>query len=295
MFFKEFPQIDNINPDGTSSSVRDVIRRVSFSTDSYLNESNYNYYTVEDGETPDSLSEKFYGDPQFNWVIVLYNNLFDPFYDFPLSRNDLEDFINKKYDGDALFIAPVGASAGPFFSASTFENGDVISTRGTTTGDLEYFNEFEQRAKIKSYDDQMSKLQLTEQLGKFAVGETVATRRNPLDEWRADVVRSVHGKVAPHHFESNGKQLNPLASPPDVNGDGQVAVGFTGENFAGGNTIVGYADTILHAYVNDNSQTYVVTNEEYEYDLNSKRLNIRIPKGDVVSKLVEEFKEIIKV
>ena len=41
MFFKEFPQIDNINPDGTSSAVRDVIRRVTFTNDSYLNESNY--------------------------------------------------------------------------------------------------------------------------------------------------------------------------------------------------------------------------------------------------------------
>ena len=77
-----------------------------------------------------------------------------------------------------------------------------------------------------------------------------------------------------------------MASPPDADGDGQVPIGFTGENFAGGNTVVGYEDTILYSYINDNSQTYVVTNEEYEYDINSKRLNIRIPKGSIVSKLV---------
>ena len=82
---------------------------------------------------------------------------------------------------------------------------------------------------------------------------------------------------------------------PDENGDNQVAIGSTGANFAEGDNLVRYENTILHSYINDNSQTYVVTNEEHEYLLNQKRLNIRIPKGSVVSKLVEEFKEIIKV
>ena len=294
MFFKEFPLLSNVNPDGTNSAVRDIIRRVTFSTDSYLNDSNYEYYTIQDGETPDSLAEKFYGDSQFHWVIILYNNLFDPFYSFPLSRNDIEDFINKKYDSDTLFVAPVGATAGPFFSSMTFDNGDVISTKGIS-GANDYYNEFEQRAKIKLFDNQMSKMQLSEQLGKFVVGETISTRRSVLDNWTADIIRVVGSKFAPHHFESNGKLLNPLASAPDENGDNQVAIGSTGANFAEGDNLVRYENTILHSYINDNSQTYVVTNEEHEYLLNQKRLNIRIPKGSVVSKLVEEFKEIIKV
>ena len=79
MFFSELPTIPFINKDGSQSNLRDIIRRVIFSDESYLNISNYDYYTVKDTDTPDSIARDFYDNPDYHWVIILYNNAFDPF------------------------------------------------------------------------------------------------------------------------------------------------------------------------------------------------------------------------
>ena len=110
MYFNSMPVIPLPNEDGTVTNVKDIIRRVIFSEESYLKSSNYDFYTIKDTDTPDSLAQKFYNNSAFHWVIILYNNAFDPFYTFPLSQQNLDEFINKKYEGQSLFISPTDST-----------------------------------------------------------------------------------------------------------------------------------------------------------------------------------------
>ena len=128
MYFNNMPVIPLPNEDGTVTNVKDIIRRVIFSDESYLRSSNYDFYTIKDTDTPDSLSQKFYDNSAFHWVIIiLYNNAFDPFYTFPLSQQNLDEFINKKYEGQSLFISPTDSTE-PFFNATlNWEPADVIT------------------------------------------------------------------------------------------------------------------------------------------------------------------------
>ena len=54
-------------------------------------------YDISGEETPESVSEQFYGDQKYYWIILLFNNVKDRFYDQPLSSEQFETYINDKY------------------------------------------------------------------------------------------------------------------------------------------------------------------------------------------------------
>lgn len=56
----------------------------------------YEYY-VEDGQRPDQIAHLYYGDYRLTWLIFLANDIIDPYYDWPLSSFQLQDYIKGKY------------------------------------------------------------------------------------------------------------------------------------------------------------------------------------------------------
>jgi hypothetical protein len=57
----------------------------------------YYQYDIQDGDTPEIMASKLYGDPNRHWIILLANNIIDPFYDWPLSYNNFNNYIIAKY------------------------------------------------------------------------------------------------------------------------------------------------------------------------------------------------------
>ena len=57
----------------------------------------YTEYVLQDGETPDKVSRKFYEDEQYYWVILQINGIIDYYNQWPLSSYELEQYIIRKY------------------------------------------------------------------------------------------------------------------------------------------------------------------------------------------------------
>ena len=55
-------------------------------------------YTIKEGQTPDSLANEAYGDPFYDWVILITNNIVNRHFDWPLSNNDLVKYAESQYD-----------------------------------------------------------------------------------------------------------------------------------------------------------------------------------------------------
>ena len=53
---------------------------------------------LNDGVRPDQVSEAVYGDPNYDWVILLTNKIVDIKNDWPLSSAEFEHFIHKEYE-----------------------------------------------------------------------------------------------------------------------------------------------------------------------------------------------------
>ena len=54
-------------------------------------------YIIMDHETPESIALSVYGDPKLHWIILLYNDIIDPFSDFPLNSDQLNKYVDEKY------------------------------------------------------------------------------------------------------------------------------------------------------------------------------------------------------
>lgn len=100
--FKDFPTLGYIS-DNTVVTVRDIFRRVSI-IEANLNNYNLEYYTILDGEQPEDVAYKLYGDAKLYWTIMLANNIIDPYNDWYVSSEVLEEYTKQKYGEDFLNV-----------------------------------------------------------------------------------------------------------------------------------------------------------------------------------------------
>jgi hypothetical protein len=107
MYFQNFPTTyySYKGVDGTDVLVKlkDITRNVRVRKDVFSNITMYELYAIQEGETPELVSERFYGVPDYHWVIMLLNERYDYVSDWPLTNDDLVKYTMGKY-GD-LFIA----------------------------------------------------------------------------------------------------------------------------------------------------------------------------------------------
>jgi len=106
-YFSKLP-LTSYELSSKTSVVRDITRRAAFSKASSPYENLYELYTISDGETPESVGVKFYDSAFYHWVILLFNEIHNPYFDWPVDQITLDYFCQKKYgrdtDGEFLMI-----------------------------------------------------------------------------------------------------------------------------------------------------------------------------------------------
>jgi hypothetical protein len=67
----------------------------------------FNPYVVKDGERPDYVSYKFYATPMYDWVVLLSNNIYNIYDDWPKSAKTLNSYVEEKYGTMASALGTV--------------------------------------------------------------------------------------------------------------------------------------------------------------------------------------------
>lgn len=60
-------------------------------------------YNIKDGDTPNSLCTKLYDDETLDWILLEVNNIIDPYFDWPLTTDELLDFCKTKYGESSVY------------------------------------------------------------------------------------------------------------------------------------------------------------------------------------------------
>lgn len=60
----------------------------------------FTYYQIIDSERPDQISEKFYNDPEFDWVILTTNNITNFNNQWPLDNESFYKYLLDKYGSE---------------------------------------------------------------------------------------------------------------------------------------------------------------------------------------------------
>ena len=103
MFFSKFPYIvyDSVG-NGEFKIVTNLLRRVAIRSKVKANTLFFDTYDVKEGETPEMVAHKLYGDPELHWVVLLVNNVTERYHQWPKNTNQFLAYINDKYsDVDA--------------------------------------------------------------------------------------------------------------------------------------------------------------------------------------------------
>jgi len=114
MYFKQFPTIPyDSTGTGEYKDVKNLLRRVGIRAKVKTNTMLYDTYDVKNGETPESIAFKLYGDAELHWVILMVNNITDRFHDWPMTEAQFLEFINDKYSNpDATHHYEISQSSG---------------------------------------------------------------------------------------------------------------------------------------------------------------------------------------
>jgi len=102
MYFKEFPlyQYDFDNKGQSAKLVTDILRRVALNAKVRANSLVFDNYDVKEGETPEIVADKYYGESQYHWVVLLVNDI-TGWFDWPLDSVTYSKYLLDKY-GDNI-------------------------------------------------------------------------------------------------------------------------------------------------------------------------------------------------
>ena len=89
--------IYDMKNDGNYKLLPDILRRVKQRSAIKDGQFIFDNYDVVEGEKPEDVAYKWFGDAQLHWVILMTNNVLDRYYDWPMNQAQFAEFLTDKY------------------------------------------------------------------------------------------------------------------------------------------------------------------------------------------------------
>ena len=97
-FFRPYPTVRYRVPNTNKSiAATNIIKR--FSITNFLNNAKVTFdeYYVQDGERPDVIATQYYGDQRLDWLVLLVNEIHDPYFQWVMSYEQFNNYLRQKY------------------------------------------------------------------------------------------------------------------------------------------------------------------------------------------------------
>ena len=94
----------------------DILRRVKLRSGLRSGSFLFDNYDVQDGEKPEDVAFKWFGDAEYHWVILMTNNITDRYYQWPLTQPQFQEHLKDKYGAgseDAVHHYEITQTSGP--------------------------------------------------------------------------------------------------------------------------------------------------------------------------------------
>ena len=114
MYFNDFPRIKyDCTGNGNFTTIQDIMTRIKVRNYIRLNGAMFSKHSVKDGWTPEMVSQDIYGSSTFHWILLLFNEIINTYYDWPLSTRNFQKFVTDKYaDPQGVHHYEVSQSSG---------------------------------------------------------------------------------------------------------------------------------------------------------------------------------------
>lgn len=153
-YFSYFPTVQHdLTNIGQTVNLTNIIRRFKVKSSLLTDTRVYNEYSIQAGERPDIVADKFYDDPSYAWLILLFNEIDDPIFGWPLFNKEFDDYIIGKYGSISSAQGTVHEYRKVLTEKSVKFDGTIIGKRAVTI-DLTTYNTLGEsvRESISKYD-----------------------------------------------------------------------------------------------------------------------------------------------
>jgi len=337
VYFKRFPKSDYTfrytNSDGEEKTktidIVDIFRKVTFTKESKTNTNNFEYHVLIPGQKPEDIAREVYNDPNMWWVVLLFNDIVDPFNEWLYTDREMNDKLDDFYQGYSYFFMEQPAAL----------PGDVLIKRDP---DAEGGIDIDNFGYIDEYDPLLHKIDVKKIKGTISESDEVQLfRKNDLtgnydmvsgfgatgcypsfagntycneipaplseeddDPWQAPycaTAGSSFGIVQKRttildsvkEFSTVGDPTNPVSPYSGITG---IAAGTnepSGDFYTIGN-ICGLTSCILYRYIRNNlpSTVNATSRKTVFINNNDKKRTIKLIKPILVSKIQSEIAEL---
>jgi hypothetical protein len=146
----------------------DILRRVKLRASIKSGGMLFDRYDVKEGEKPEDVAFKWFGDPELHWVILMTNNVTDRYYDWPMNQTQFAEYLNDKYSNpDAIHHYEVTKDSGRTTGQGPSDYSHLVEVNSDTDNAVSVsFREYEEREQDKKRQIQL--------LDKSLVGDFIA-------------------------------------------------------------------------------------------------------------------------
>lgn len=153
-YFSRFPMmVYDVKNNGNYKILPDILRRVKQRNAIASGQFIFDTYDVVNGEKPEDIAYKWFGDAQLHWVILMTNNITDRFHQWPMTQPQFDEFLTDKYGAgneDAIHHYEITKSSGKTSSSGPNDYSHLVEVNSDTDNASSISNrEYEERQQDK--------------------------------------------------------------------------------------------------------------------------------------------------
>jgi hypothetical protein len=158
IYFNNFPQINySMDKSKDTNLVTNIFNRFA-PLETVLKQSLVYYpYFIEDGETPEIVSFKMYDTMDYHWIIMMFNQIHNPYYQWPLSYDQFNSFLEYKYGSMEASTQQIHHYEYIIQQKERLYDGTIIEEKSLIV-DEDMFNtlDFSERRIVYNYDYELN-------------------------------------------------------------------------------------------------------------------------------------------
>ena len=142
----------DVKNNGNYKLLPDILRRVKQRNSIASGQFIFDTYDVKNGEKPEDIAYKWFGDAQLHWVILMTNDVTDRYYQWPMNDAQFEEFIADKYSNpDGIHHYEVTKDSGRTTGQGPNDYSHLVEVNSDTDNAISISNrEYEERVQDKN-------------------------------------------------------------------------------------------------------------------------------------------------
>jgi hypothetical protein len=172
--------------------VTNIINRYGFESSIKQNVNAFYKYEIKETDTPEIIASKYYGSPERHWIVLMFNDIVDPQYDWPLQYDSFNQYVDKKYSANGYANSTTsGAGLAWAQNANNIHSYYQVNTRTSifNTSDKKTISEKIQITANAYANVQQTTVQYTLQNGS-QISETVTKEKQTFYEYEYNLNES---------------------------------------------------------------------------------------------------------